>query len=78
MNFCSKCALPVNLNDEYTREMELEKENRELKLRHEQEMNGIREEMNQQFTTIMLMIQQNPLLAHIKPEALREKTKLKE
>jgi hypothetical protein len=32
------------LNDEYTREMKLEKENRELKLRHEQEMNGIREE----------------------------------
>jgi len=28
MNFCSKCALPVNLNDEYTMEMELEKENR--------------------------------------------------
>ena len=78
MNFCSKCALPVNLNDEYTREMELEKENTELKLKHEQEMKGIREEMNQQFTTIMLMIQQNPLLAHIKPEALREKTKLKE
>jgi hypothetical protein len=36
--------LPVNLNDECTREMELEKENRELKLRHEQEMKGIREE----------------------------------
>jgi integrase/recombinase XerD len=75
MNFCSKCALPVNLNDEYTREMDLEKENRELKLKHEQEMKGIREEMNQQFTTIMSMIQQNPLLAHIKPEALTKKTK---
>jgi hypothetical protein len=75
MNFCSKCALPVNLNDEYTREMELEEENRELKLKHEQEMKGIKEEMNQQFTTIMSMIQQNPLLAHIKPEALEEKTK---
>jgi hypothetical protein len=67
--------LPVNLNDEYTREMELEKENRELKLRHEQEIKGIREEINQQFTTIMSMIQQNPLLAHIKPEALTKKTK---
>ena len=38
MNFCSKCALPVNLNDEYTMEMELEKENRELKLKQEQEI----------------------------------------
>ena len=55
--------------------MELKKENRELKLRNEQEIKGIREEMNQQFTTIMSMIQQNPLLAHIKPEALTKKTK---
>jgi hypothetical protein len=31
--------------------------------------------MNQQFTMIMSMIQQNPLLAHIKPEALTKKTK---
>jgi len=38
MNVCSKCALPVNLNDEYTMEMELEKENRELKLKQEQEI----------------------------------------
>lgn len=38
MNFCSKCALLVNLNDEYTMEMELEKENRELKLKQEQEI----------------------------------------
>jgi hypothetical protein len=37
-------------------------------------MKGIREEMNQQFTTIMSMIQQNPLLAHIKPEALKTLT----
>ena len=71
MNFCSKCALPVNLNNEYTREMELEKENSVLKV----EINSIREEMNKQFTKIMSMIQQNPLLAYIKPEALKEKTK---
>jgi hypothetical protein len=43
-------------------------------LRREQEIKGIREEMNQQFTTIMLMIQQNPMLSHIKPEALTKKT----
>ena len=74
MNFCSKCALPVNLNDEYTREMELEKENKSLKV----EITSIREEMNRQFTHIMSMIKQNPLLAYIKPEALRQKTKLEE
>src|SRR5439155_25865604 len=27
MNFCPRCALPINLNNEYTREMELEEEN---------------------------------------------------
>ena len=50
---------------------ELEKENNVLKV----EINSIREEMNKQFTKIMSMIQQNPLLAYIKPEALKEKTK---
>jgi len=48
MNFCSKCALPINLDNEYTREMELEKENRFLKEKYEQDMKLMREEMNQQ------------------------------
>ena len=69
MNFCSRCALPVNLNNEYTREMELENENRDLKL----SITSIREEMNQQFTQIISMIQQNPKLAQIKPDALAKK-----
>jgi hypothetical protein len=33
----------------------------------------MREEMNQQFTQIMSMIQQNSQLAFIKPEALTQK-----
>jgi integrase/recombinase XerD len=48
MNFCSKCSLPVNLNNEYTREMELEKENEILKEKYEQDMKSMktmREEM---------------------------------
>jgi hypothetical protein len=49
--------------------MELEKENRDLKL----SIRSVREEMNQQFSQIMSMIQQNPQLAHIKPEALTKK-----
>jgi hypothetical protein len=70
MNFCSRCALPLNLNNEYTRETELENENRQLKEKYEQDMKSMREEMNQQFSQIMSMIQQNPKLAHIKPEVL--------
>jgi hypothetical protein len=54
----------------HTREMELEKENNSLKL----ELTSIREEMNLQFTKIMSLIQQNPLLAHIKVEALAGKS----
>ena len=69
MNFCSRCALPVNLDNEFTREMELENENIELKL----SIRSIREQMNLQFSQIMSMIQQNPKLAQIKHEALSQK-----
>lgn len=48
---------------EYTREMELEKENRFLKEKYEQDMKLMREEMNQQFTKIMSMMQHDPRLA---------------
>jgi hypothetical protein len=33
----------------------------------------MRHEMNQQFSQIMLLIQQNPGYAHIKPEVLSKK-----
>ena len=64
MNFCSKCALPVNINGEYTREMELENENKELRERLDQGMKALREKMTQQFNHIMSLIQKNPVLAH--------------
>jgi integrase/recombinase XerD len=73
MNFCSKCALPVNLDHEYTREMELQNENKILKEKYEKDMKAMREEMNQQFSQIMSMIQQNPKLAQIKPNVLINK-----
>ena len=65
MNFCSRCALPVNLDNEYIREMVLENE-RELKI----SITSIHEEINQQFSQIMSMIQQNPKLAQIKSDIL--------
>ena len=53
----------------------LEKDNeiQAMKTRHEQDMDAMREEMNQQFSQIMSMIQQNPSLAQLKPEALTKK-----
>jgi hypothetical protein len=48
-------------------EIEIMKEN------YEKDMKAMREEMNHQFSQIMLLIQQNPGLAHIKPEILLKK-----
>jgi integrase/recombinase XerD len=50
MNFCAKCALPVNLSNEYTREEELEKENKYLKEKYSDDIKALREQMNQQFS----------------------------
>lgn len=50
--------------------MDLEKENKDLKL----EVESIRQEMNKQFSKIMSMIQHNAQLAYVKPEALTQKT----
>ena len=73
MNFCSKCSLPVNLNNEYTREMGLEQDNKILKEKYNYDIKAMREEMNQQFAQVMSLIQQNPQLAQIKPEVLTKK-----
>ena len=56
MNFCSRCALPVNLSNEYTREMELENENKILKEKYEKDMKGMREEMENKFQQILAKI----------------------
>ena len=53
-----------------------EAENRkmqEMEQKYEQDMKAMRDEMNQQFSQIMSMIQQNPTLAQIKPEVLSHK-----
>ena len=46
-----------------------------LEKKHDQDVKAMREEMNRQFAKIMSIIQQNPQLAYIKPEVLRQKTK---
>src|SRR5215469_9726566 len=50
-----------------------EKETQAMQQKHEQDMKAMREEMNQQFSQIVTMIQQNPRLAQIKPEVLVKK-----
>jgi integrase/recombinase XerD len=73
MNFCPRCALPINLNNQYTREMELEEENKILKEKYEHSIKAVREEMHQQFSQMISLIQQNPQFANIKPEILSKK-----
>jgi hypothetical protein len=51
--------------------LQLEKQNetQAMQQKYEQDINSVREQMNQ----IMLMIQQNPTLAQVKPEVLVKK-----
>jgi hypothetical protein len=68
--FCSKCSYPLT-----PQAYEEIKSNEDMKLRkmeekHKQDLEKMRDEMNQQFNQIMSMIQQNPKLANVKPEAL--------
>ena len=44
----------------------------QLNTRYEQDFKKIKEEMNEQFVQIMKMIEQNPLLAKVKPSALEK------
>lgn len=61
-------------NETLQNQKEKESEVQVLKEKYEQDMKTMREETNQQFAHIMSMIQQNPQLAQIKPEALTMKT----
>jgi hypothetical protein len=68
--FCSKCSYPLvpSAFDEIK-----EAENAKVQAmseKHEQDIKKIREIMNQQFSQIMSMIQQNPKLAQVKPDVL--------
>jgi integrase/recombinase XerD len=44
-----------------------------MKVKHEQDMQSMRDEMHKEFEKIMSVIQQNPQLAQVKPEALTKK-----
>jgi hypothetical protein len=52
---------------------EKQDEIKKMKEEHEQDMKSMRDEMNKQFNQVMAMIQQNPKLAQVKPEALVKK-----
>ena len=62
--------------DQYIIEGKLSEKDRvmqAMKEKYEQEIQAMREETNQRFNQIISMIQHNPKLAHVKPEALIKK-----
>jgi integrase/recombinase XerD len=64
--FCGRCGLTTTLAEQYTKELDLERENRDLK----QQIQMVKEEMDNKFNQIISLIQQNPLLANVKPDIL--------
>jgi hypothetical protein len=71
--FCNKCRMVLSY-DAYEETLEEQKRKESevqiLKEKYEQDMKSMREDMNKQFGQVMEMIQQNPTLANVKPEAL--------
>jgi len=60
-------------NETLEKQQEKESEVKKLQEKYEQDIKAMRDETNQQFKQIMSMIQQNPVLAHVKPDVLARK-----
>src|SRR6476469_8318606 len=71
--YCSKCSYPLKPEayDEL-KDNENQKFNK-LQQKHEQDIINLKEEMNNEFLQIISLIQQNPLLTHVKPDVLMNK-----
>jgi integrase/recombinase XerD len=70
--YCSKCSYP--LKPEGNEEIKNSEERRieTLQEKYENDMKMLRDDMNNQFSQMMLMIQQNPKLSYVKPEILEK------
>jgi integrase/recombinase XerD len=74
--YCSSCSYPLIPSAFEEIQAAEDSKIQTLQQKHEQDMEAMREEMNQQFSQIMSMIQQNPKLANIKQEALARKIEI--
>ena len=66
----------MHTNETLEEQKKKELEVQSLKEKYELDMKSMREDMNKQFSQVVEMIQQNPKLAHVKPEVLAEKKNL--
>jgi integrase/recombinase XerD len=74
--FCAKCRMVLAYdayNETLEKQQEKESEVHRLQQQYEHDMKSMREEMKQQFKKIMMMVQKNPMLSQVKPEALARK-----
>ena len=71
--YCSKCSYPL-IPDAFDEIKEAENSKLQiLEEKYRQQMKDLEEKMDQRLNQVMSMIQQNPVLAHLKPEALTKK-----
>ena len=77
--FCNKCRMVLSY-DAYEETLEEQKKKESevqiLKVKYEEGMKSMREEMNEQIAKVMSIIHQNPQLAQVKPEALSKKLEI--
>jgi integrase/recombinase XerD len=70
--YCSKCSYPLKPEAYDEIKSSEEKPIERLQEKYENDMKMLREDMNNQFSQTMLMIQQNPKLSYVKPEILEK------
>jgi integrase/recombinase XerD len=68
--YCSKCSYPIKPEAFDEIKNSEEKRMETLQQKYENDMRILREDMNNQLSKMMLMIQQNPKLSYVKPEIL--------
>lgn len=72
--YCSICSYPL-VPDAFDEIKEAENSKlQSLEEKHRLEINNLEEKMEQRFNQVISMIKQNPVLAHVKPEALTKKS----
>ena len=73
LTFLDYTALEVRGKSIESKLSEKDREMQAMKQKYEHDIQRIREETNQRFNQIMSMIQHNPKLAQVKPEALLDR-----
>jgi integrase/recombinase XerD len=68
-NYCGRCALPLNLSEQYLKRHAAEEENNDLR----RQIEDLRNEIGQKLTMVMRVVHSNPQLVNIKPEAILDR-----